>query len=383
MPTLSYKYRLYPNRGQVSDLNGMLGAFCDLYNACLQQRIEAYQRRAISLNYYDQAAELRAIREADERLAGFSFTAQQQVMRRVEKTFKAFFGRVKKKKAKAGFPRFKARDRYHAAEFRVGDGLSVKKNGRIAITGVAGEIKVRRHRPLPAGAKLGQAILTRQAGHWYVVFQATFPEVYGPQPFRGDVGVDVGLASLAALTTGERVPAPQWTKRAAKSLRRHQRAVARCRRGSSNRRKAKQRLARFSARIANRRRDALHKLSRDLVNRFSHIAFEDLSITALARTMLAKSIHNAAWGQLISFTTYKAANAGGFVAKVNPRGTSQECACCGMIVAKTLKDRVHHCPRCGAVEDRDVNAARVIRRRAFSNLGPGAGLCEPSQRVAA
>jgi len=100
--------------------------------------------------------------------------------------------------------------------------------------------------------------------------------------------------------------------------------------------------------------------------------------------MLAKSVLNAAWGQLISFTDYKAANAGGRMAKVNPRGTSQECDCCGLVTPKTLSDRVHDCPGCGAVEDRDVHAAKVIKYRAFPWLkGLGAGLGASSQRVAA
>ena len=144
------------------------------------------------------------------------------------------------------------------------------------------------------------------------------------------------------------------------------------------------RLARHSARTANQRRDFTHKLSRDLVNRYSHIAFEDLNITGLASGMLAKSVLNAAWGQLISFTDYKAANAGGLVAKVNPRGTSQECDGCGRVTPKTLSDRIHDCPVCGTVEDRDVHAAKVIKHRAFPwSKGPGAGLGASSQRVAA
>jgi putative transposase len=122
----------------------------------------------------------------------------------------------------------------------------------------------------------------------------------------------------------------------------------------------------------------------DLVNRYSHIAFEDLNITGLAIGMLAKSVLNAAWGQLISFTDYKAANAGGLVTKVNPRGTSQECDGCGMVTPKTLSERIHDCPSCGTVEDRDVHAAKVIKHRAFPwSKGPGAGLEASSQRVAA
>jgi putative transposase len=124
----SYKFRLYTTTAQETALTGMLGALCDLYNACLQQRIEAYQRRDIGLRYGNQAAELKAVREADERQGGFSFGAEQQVLRRLDKTYSAFFGRMKRG-AKAGFPRFRAKSRYDSADFRVGDGLTIRKSG--------------------------------------------------------------------------------------------------------------------------------------------------------------------------------------------------------------------------------------------------------------
>ena len=138
----SFKYRIWPNAAQDRALTGMLGAFCDLYNACLQQRIEAYQRRGISLRYGNQAAELKAVREADERLAGFSFSAEQQVLRRLDKAFSAFFGRIKRG-GKAGFPRFRAASMFDSADFRVGDGLTIRQSKRVGLVGIPGEIKVR------------------------------------------------------------------------------------------------------------------------------------------------------------------------------------------------------------------------------------------------
>lgn len=124
MALLSYKFRLYPNRAQRNELAAMLGAFCDLYNAALQQRIEAYRRRGMSLRYLDQANELKATRAADERLALHSYSAEQQVLRRLKKAFRLFFRRLKDRKGKVGFPRFQAKNRFDSAEFRVGDGLT-------------------------------------------------------------------------------------------------------------------------------------------------------------------------------------------------------------------------------------------------------------------
>jgi putative transposase len=141
-------------------------------------------------------------------------------------------------------------------------------------------------------------------------------------------------------------------------------------------------VARLQATLAAKRRDGLHKLSRDLTRRFSHLALEDLNIKGMAGGMLAKAVHNAAWGTLVGMIAYKAAYAGGQVVLVDPRGTSQTCPECDVVVAaKTLAMRVHSCD-CGCVLDRDVAAARVVLQRAGFR-GPGTGLRTPSQRVAA
>jgi putative transposase len=375
----SYKYRLFTTATQEAALSGMLGAFCDLYNACLQQRIEAYQRRGVSLRYGNQAAELKAVRAADDRLAGYSFTAEQQVLRRLDKTFSAFFGRVKRG-AKPGFPRFRAKARFDSAEMRVGDGVTIRKSKRLGIVGIPGEIKVKWHRDILAGAKLGAAVISRKAGKWFVYFQIELAEGEPIERPFAPVGIDMGLTSLVALSTGETVPTPQHTKNAAKAMRRAQRSVARKRRHSKRQRKAKLRVARLSARIANRRRDHSHKLSRSLADRFSHIAMEDLNIKGLAGGMLAKSVHNAAWNQLVQHVTYKAESAGSVLVLVDPRGTSQTCPECGTIKRKTLAERLHIC-ECGCVLDRDVAAARVVLIRAdFPGGTPGQA---PSQRIAA
>lgn len=376
---LSFKHRLYPSRAQAEALTGMLGAFCDLYNAALQQRIEAYRRRGATLRYGQQASELKAVREADERLAGFSFSAEQQVLRRLDKAFAGFFRRLKGK-AKAGFPRFRAKSRFDSAEFRVGDGLTIRKTGRLGIVGIPGEVKVKWHRALPESAKVGAAVVSRSCGKWFVCFQIEVRDAEVVERPFAPVGVDVGLSSLVALSTGETVPAPKWTGRAAKALRRAQRAVARKRRHSRRQRKAKARVARLHARVAAQRRDFSHKLSRSLVDRFTHIAFENLNLTGLARGMLAKSVHDAAWNTLVQHVSYKAASAGGTVALVDPRGTSQTCPECGTVAPKRLSERMHRCD-CGCVLDRDVAAARVVLLR--SGFGPGTGLRGRSEPVAA
>src|SRR5262252_5346783 len=152
---LSYKYRIEPNRAQATAFGDMLADFCQLYNAGLEQRIAAYRRGRISVSYKMQANELKGVRCAAPELARWSFSAEQQVLRRLDKTFKAFFARGK------GFPRFRARARYHAADFRVGDGLTLRQSDKLGFVGVSGEVKVRWHRQLPSAPN--SAILKRKA----------------------------------------------------------------------------------------------------------------------------------------------------------------------------------------------------------------------------
>jgi putative transposase len=372
----SYKDRLYTTTAQEVALTGMLNAFCDLYDASLQERIETYQRRGIGLHYGNQAAELKAAREADERLGGYSFSVEQQVMRRIDKAYNAFFGRIKRG-SKGGFPRFRAKSRFDSADFRVGDRLTIRKSGKI---GIAGEINVCWHRNLPIGAKVGAAVVSRSSGKWFVCFQLELPEAEAIERPFAPTGIDLDLTSLVTLSNGETVATPQHTRVASRRQRRLQRALSRCKRGSKRRWKAKVRLARHSAKTANQRRDGSHKLSREIVDRFSHIAMEDLNIKGLAGGMLAKSVHNAAWNQLVRHIAFKAECAGSTLKLVDPRGTSQTCPECGTIARKTLAERQHTCD-CGYSAARDVASARIVLMRAAFQ-GPGTGLQAPSQRIA-
>lgn len=352
----------------------MLGDLCTLYNAALESRISAW-RANISLGYAAQAITLKECRDVYPDLSRWSFTALQQVLRRLDKSYRAFFRRVKAGE-KPGFPRFRSRSRYNSADFRVGDGLRIDKDSRLRIVGVKNSIRVKWHRDLPSAPN--SVILVNRAGKWFVIFHV---EVTAQEPVQcrpNVVGIDVGLTSLVALSNGETVKTPQCYRDSQPKRKRLQRAVARKRKGSHSRRKAIRDLARHSQHVACQRKDFAHKLSRQLVTRFTHIAIEDLNIKGLAGGMLAKSVHNAAWGQLIAFTRYKAEEAGVEVEAVNPRGTSQTCIC-GASTPKTLRDREHVCETCGLVADRDVVSAQVILQR--SSFGAGAALGAQSKDI--
>ena len=274
----SCKYRLYPNGAQEAALSDMLGHFRDLCNAGLQQRIEAWRRKGASLRCTDQANELKAVRDAVPELAGYSCSAGQQVLRRLDKAFAAFFRRVKAGET-PGFPRFRAKSRFTGADFRVGDGL-VCRDGRLRLVGIPDLVKVRWHRELPA--RPVHAIVSRSNGKWFVTLQFKVRDLRlpGEEDTRPDVGIDVGTDSIVATSDGETVPAPKHLRKAQARTRRLQRALARKERNSKRRARARRNLARHHGRVAAARRDFLHKLSHGLASRHRVIAMEDLNMEA-------------------------------------------------------------------------------------------------------
>ena len=362
----SYRYRLYPNRKQAEGLGRVLETHRQLYNCALQERRDAWQKCRVSVNYYHQSAQLKAIRTEDEDAAWLNYSSIQRTLRRLDKAFQAFFRRVKAGQI-PGYPRFKSHRRWKSVTYTFGDGATFS-NGRLRIQNV-GKVKVKWHRPIPADAKVKTVVLKNTGNKWYAIFQLELPS---PEPLEHEgpaVGIDLGLKAFVALSTSECVEAPKYFRKAQHELRKQQRRVSRRKRGSNRRRKAVRQVAKTYEHIANQRRDFQHKLSRRLVNEFSFIAVEDLNVGGLAKSMLSKSVHDAGWSAFLQMLAYKAEEAGSQLVSVDPRFTSQACSRCGCIVKKDLSVRVHDCPHCGLVLDRDVNAAINILNRALNKAG--------------
>lgn len=360
----TYKYRLYPTVAQTNALEEQLGEACRLYNAALQERRDAYRSTGVSLNYYDQANQLKDIRSSGD-LGLANFSASQDVLRRVDKTFQAFFRRVKTGAEKPGYPRFKARRRFDSYTFPSwNDGCRLTDAGRLYLQGV-GHLKVKWHRPLVGTVKT--VTVKRQAGKWFACFSVEY--VADAVPDRDEcVGIDVGLTDFATLSTGETIPNPRYYRKAQARLRIAQRRIARRKRGGRNRRKAVVLLQKAHGHVQSQRADFHHKTARTLVHTHGMIAVEDLNVKGLARGMLAKSVNDAGWSAFINILDYKAAEAGVQVVKVNPRGTSQTCLC-GAEVRKTLSQRWHECKECGLSASRDHVSAQLILGLGLSLLG--------------
>ena len=344
----------------------------DLYNAALQESRDFYSRFDKSISAYEQMKELKELRLVRPEFSLIHTHLLQDVITRRDRAMQAFFRR-KKLGQKPGFPRFKGRWRYRTFTFKdagKNNGIALITAGkRVRIHGV-GNVKVRLHRPMEG--KVKQASVTHGGdGHWYVAFVC---EVEQPAPLAKtgkEVGIDVGVRNIIAPSDGPPLVNPKFLAAAEEQLKTAQRCVSRRKRGSRRRRKAVVLLAKAHDRVRRRRLDFHHKLAFNLVKIYDVIAVEDLNIKGLAAGMLAKQVHDAAWGQFFLILGHKAESAGRSKIKVNPRGTSQECNVCGATVTKSLSVRVHRCPSCGDVEDRDTNSGKVILKRAGLALRRG------------
>lgn len=280
----------------------------------------------------------------------------------------AFFRRVKAGE-EPGYPRFRGRGRYDSFTFP-----QAPSGCRIAARGVKlskiGVVNMRCHRPLEGTVKTC-TIRRTATGKWFACFSVEVAAV--PLPVSTKVtGVDVGLEHFATLTNGQHIPNPRFFRTDAKALARAQRRLAKASKGTPDRAKRRKVVAHIHERIANRRRNFCHQEARRLVNTYGVIAVEDLQIRNMLRNgHLANAIADAAWGQFVDYTTYKAAYAGRRVVRVDPRHTSQRCSRCGQQVQKSLAVRVHQCPLCGVRLQRDHNAAINIMRMGLHSLPSG------------
>ena len=387
----AYKFRAYPTRPQEGRAVRLLADHCDLYNAALEERREAWRMRKASVSYGMQSAQLKEIRRADPDGQGrHSFTAQPQTLRRLSDVFAAFCERRRAGEKKPGYPRFKPYSRFDQVRFVAGDGAKWVPAGddgwaRAQFQAV-GAVKVRPHRDVRGTVKALQ--LKREHRRWYVIVIVETEPV--PLPATGrEIGVDMGAARFLATSDGEIVGNPQVLARSAKVIADLERRKSHAKPGSGNRKRIRRALAREWRKVRNRRRDFCHKTARAFADSCDVIALEDLNTAgmtkrpaprpdperpgtflpnnALAKAGLNKSILDAGWAQFAGILAAKAEEAGRRVILVNPAYTSIDCHACGQRSTRPRRDTVI-CPRCGP-HDADVNGARNIYARA--GLGSG------------
>jgi putative transposase len=403
----AYKYRLYPTKKQRTTLQWTLDRTRELYNAALQERRDAYTckvkrhpsfydeqtRQQLTtehaLTYTRQAAELAEIKEVRPEYEQIYSQVLQDVLRRLDKAFKAFFRRVKEGQ-KPGYPRYKGEGHYDSFTYPQ-SGFSLTADNRVCLSKI-GTLKVK----FPTGKKahppqgvIKTCTIKREGEKWFVVLTCEVEPEVVYHPCEEAVGLDLGLLHFATLSTGEQIDNPRYLRRAEEKLKQQQQRVARKKRGSTRRRKAGQQIGKLHRHLRNQRRDFHHKEARQLLTRYGMLCFEDLKPANMSRRPkpkqdettgqylpngasrkagLNKSIRDAGWGQFVRICEGKAESAGARVLKVNPRNTSQRCSQCGAMVPKDLEERWHSCPSCGLELDRDHNSALDILRLGFQAL---------------
>jgi putative transposase len=371
---ITYKYRLNPTPAQRTGLQNILDACRWVYNKTLEVRRDAWQERQESLSRYDTNKLLTQWRMEHAFLAAGHAQAMQDAQKRVDLAFRAFFRRVKSGE-EPGYPRFRGYHRYDSFTYPQEKGnWRFLATGRVRLSKI-GDVKIKLHRPL-AGQCKTLTIRRDTVGNWYACFSCEVDAArpLAPLPPTGKVvGVDLGLTTFAVLSNGEKIERQRWMKRDENDVARLQRKKERFAKGSPERRKVIHALCHAYERAANRRRNFAHQQSRKLVNQYQFIAFEALDIQQMqadGTKTISRGIADVAWGQFVQFTTYKAEWAGRGIVRVNPKGTTQMCSGCGVIVPKDLSVRIHECPNCGLTIGRDVNAALNILARGLSSLNP-------------
>jgi putative transposase len=325
----------------------------------LEQRKTWWERgQGTSATYYRQKAELPDLKAACPAYAEINAQVLQDVVLRVERTYQAFFRRVKNGE-QPGYPRLQGRNRYHSFTYPQYGGGVVLDGGVLSLSKI-GRISIRLHRPLEGTPKT--VTISREADGWYACISCAEVPTQPLPPTGRETGIDMGLKVFLITAEDEVIENPRHYRRAEQRLAKAQRRVSRRKQRSKRRRKAALLCAKRHQRVQRQRRDFHHKTALALLSIYDTIYLEDLQVANMVRNKhLAKSITDAGWSAFRAILEGKAAYAGRRVVAVPPAFTSQDCSGCGARVPKSLSVRTHICPSCGLVMDRDVNAARNIQ----------------------
>ncbi|NYZ78702.1 IS200/IS605 family element transposase accessory protein TnpB [Candidatus Micrarchaeota archaeon] len=363
----AYKFRIYPSKKQEEKMQRHLWVSKELWNEMLAFTKEIY-------NNYQRFPTKRTLREMVKQSGLFSQVNQELVDRLIDALHRKI--EMKKRGEKGGFPRFKSIDRMKSLNYPQYEcGFWLDKKLRVT---PFGEIAIKKHREMKGRIKT-LTLKKEASGKWFAVFCVDTPKEI-PKENRGvTVGIDLGLKTFATLSNGKTIKNPRHLKQYANRLGFIQRKFSRKNKGSSNRKRAKIIIAKLHEKIADTRKDFLHKISIELVNEYSLIALEKLASQDMAEENYGKQINDAGWNMFANMLAYKAEGAGCRVVFVNPKYTTQECSSCHQIVQKDLIERMHNCPFCGLIVNRDINAARNILTRATVGQ-TGSNTCNSLQK---
>ncbi|MFB7576177.1 RNA-guided endonuclease InsQ/TnpB family protein [Streptomyces sp. NPDC056165] len=365
---LRYSFRLYPSTGQRTAPARAFGCARVVYNDALRAREMAREQGLAFPKTGDLSKRLiTEAKNTPERawLGAVSAVVLQQSLRDLDTAYKNFFDGLKGKRPTVGAPRYKSkRDTRQAVRFTANARWPLTAGQKLRLPKI-GDVRVRWSRMLPSTPST-VTVVKDSAGRYFASFVVESGPCEVLPTTAPELGIDLGLGHFAVLSDGTKVDSPRFLRRAEKRLKKAQRALSRKEKGSRNRDKARLKVARAHARVADARREFHHQLSTKLIRENQAVAVEDLSVKGLARTRLAKSIHDAGWSAFVSMLEYRAARYGRTFFRIGRfEPTSQVCSVCGVKDGpKPLHVRIWTCGACGAVLDRDVNAAVNVAKAA-------------------
>lgn len=357
----AYKYRFYPDNQQSELLSKSFGCCRFVWNNSLKYRTDAYYERGESISHSFLEKRLVPLKAEFEWLKEVSSVIFQQTLRDQQDAFKNFWDH------RAKYPRFKSK--HDKQSIRLTKAAFKYKDGQLFIAKSKQPLNIKWSREIPSEPS-SITISKDKAGRYFVSMLCEFEPTALPVT-PNMVGIDVGLNHLFITDSGEKVDNPRHTKRYEKKLAYLQRKLAKKQKDSKNRDKARQKVARLHAKIADSRLDNLHKLSRKLINENQVVCVESLQVKNMIRNpKLAKHIVDASWGEFVRQLEYKAEWANRTIAKIDRFfPSSKRCSCCGFInESMPLSVRDWVCPSCETHHDRDINAAKNIKTAGLAGL---------------
>lgn len=360
-----FRYRLKPTKHQVAIFNRQLDLCRWIYNQTLALRKNAWENEQKSIGYYESKRYIAIWKQDKPELKEVHSHVLQDVCMRVDLALNAFFRRVRNGE-NPGYPRFRGKGWYDSLTyFETG----FKLKGNSLWLSKIGDIKVWMHRPIEGTIK--RVTIRRTASKkWYVSFLVDDISQEALPYSEKAIGIDVGISSFAVFSDSTFVDNPKYLSAYEDQLAKKQSKKDKLPHKSPERKKLAKQLSRMHEKVSNLRNDFANQLSRKIVNNYGIICMEDRFSSDLIKDKpyMAKSVLDASWSRFRACLSYKAASAGRKFVLVNPAYTSQLCSGCGTIVKKALSERIHNCPTCGLVMDRDLNAAKNILRLGLQSL---------------
>ena len=363
MANKAYKFRIYPNKEQQVLFAKTFGCVRLVYNHWLDRKIKQYEDDKTTLTYASCAKELAEMKKKDEYLflQEVDSISLQQSLRHLDTAFQNFF-----KQPKTGFPRFKSK-KYNQNSYStvcINGNISIS-NGYLKLPKI-GQVKLKQHRNIPSNYTLRSVTVSQTpSGKYYTSILFEYENQVQKQEMYDFLGLDFSMHELYKDSNGNEPAYPRYYRQAEKRLKREQRKLSKMQKGSKNRDKQRIKVAKLHEKVANQRKDFLHKQSRQITNAYDCVCVEDLDMKAMSQSLnFGKSVSDNGWGMFVTFLKYKLEERGKKLVKVDKFfASSQTCSICGYVnkETKNLSIRAWDCPECGTHHDRDLNAAINIR----------------------